>query len=178
MVVAYVDEAVMEEEAEDGGAHAGFPADGLRHDRPYDGLQVGARRRVERRRQLRLRSAAAHHQPHHRHRKEEALAGHWKEMRPWRSPSFSCALDTATRGVWGTVPFPLPQDSGPRSLVLARMSLRNMISGEAWVGDWYSETTVVAFGCGRCDEAVITASFEKFILSCSPNKQKGGGPTG
>ncbi|KAJ8483644.1 hypothetical protein OPV22_016129 [Ensete ventricosum] len=27
-----------------------------------------------------------------------------------------------------------------------------MISGEAWVGDWYSETTVVAFGCGRIDE--------------------------
>lgn len=47
----------MEEEANHGGAHPRILGDDLGHDRPNDGLQVGARRRVEGRRQLRAGGA-------------------------------------------------------------------------------------------------------------------------
>jgi hypothetical protein len=48
----YIDEAVVEEEAEDGRAHACLLLHGLRHAPTHDGRQRRARRVVERRRQL------------------------------------------------------------------------------------------------------------------------------
>jgi hypothetical protein len=50
---AYLDEAVVEEEAEDGGPHPRLLLHGGGHPGPHDGLQAGAARVVERRRQLR-----------------------------------------------------------------------------------------------------------------------------
>lgn len=55
---AYIDEAVVEEEAEDGGGHPRLPLHGGGHPLPHDGGQVRARRRVEVGRQLRVRRAA------------------------------------------------------------------------------------------------------------------------
>ncbi|RWW46610.1 hypothetical protein BHE74_00047448, partial [Ensete ventricosum] len=53
----YIDEAVVEEQPEDGRGHPPLLVDGLGHGRPHDALQVGARRAVERRRQLSIGSA-------------------------------------------------------------------------------------------------------------------------
>lgn len=83
MRITYVDEAVMEEEANDGGAHPGILADDLRHDRPHDALQVGARHGVERRRQLTVGGARQQREDGHRekairegsHDKEEKGGG-------------------------------------------------------------------------------------------------------
>jgi hypothetical protein len=74
----YVDEAVVEEEPEDGRAHPRLPLHGGHHPRPHDGLQVRAAAVVERRRELRhgaggQRARHGHgrnhhpHQRHHRH---------------------------------------------------------------------------------------------------------------
>jgi hypothetical protein len=53
----YLDEAVVEEEAEDGRAHALLPGDGGLQHRPDGVVHSGARRRVEARAQLRRRRA-------------------------------------------------------------------------------------------------------------------------
>jgi hypothetical protein len=49
-----VDEAVVEEEANDGRAHPWLRGDGRRHDGPHDGFHVGARLGVELVGQLRV----------------------------------------------------------------------------------------------------------------------------
>lgn len=48
----YVDEAIMEEEAEDGSSHPWLVVYGLSHGRQDDAFQVGAFFLIERRRQL------------------------------------------------------------------------------------------------------------------------------
>lgn len=54
---AYTDKAVVEEQPEDGRGHPPLLVDGLSHGRPHDALQIGARRAVERRRQLSIGGA-------------------------------------------------------------------------------------------------------------------------
>ena len=49
---ADIDEAVVEEEPDDGRAHPGLLGDGLRHRRPHDGGHAGARLGVELGREL------------------------------------------------------------------------------------------------------------------------------
>ena len=46
-MVTDIDEAVVEEEADDGRAHPGLLGDCLRHHRPHDGDHAGARLGVE-----------------------------------------------------------------------------------------------------------------------------------
>ena len=48
----YLNEAVMKEEPEEGGAHAGVGADGTGHNGAHGGLERRAARGVERRREL------------------------------------------------------------------------------------------------------------------------------
>jgi hypothetical protein len=50
----HIDEAVVEEEAEHGGAGAGVVHDGLRHDLAHHAFRRGAARGVEPRRELRV----------------------------------------------------------------------------------------------------------------------------
>lgn len=47
-----IDETVVEEEADDGGAHPGLLGDRLLHHRPHDGGHAGARLGVELGREL------------------------------------------------------------------------------------------------------------------------------
>jgi hypothetical protein len=54
---SYLDEAVVEEEAEDGGPHALLPGDGGLHHRLDGAVHAGARVGVEARGQLRRRGA-------------------------------------------------------------------------------------------------------------------------
>ena len=77
----YADEAVVVEEAEDGGAGARVVHDGLRHDLPHDAVHGGAARRVEPRRQLRPRAR----RQRQRHGEEEQE----QEQRPSPSPADS-----------------------------------------------------------------------------------------
>jgi hypothetical protein len=74
----YADEAVVEEEAEDGGAAARVVEDGLRHDLPDDAVHGGAAGRVEPRRELRV-GVAGERVKQHRYgrcrRQEEGPSG-------------------------------------------------------------------------------------------------------
>ncbi|RWW56022.1 hypothetical protein BHE74_00037296 [Ensete ventricosum] len=77
--ITYVDEAVMEEEANDGGAHPGILADDLRHDRPGDALQVGARRGVERRGELTVGGARQQREEGHCEKAIRERSHGWRE---------------------------------------------------------------------------------------------------
>jgi len=68
----YIDEAVVEEHAEDGGAHALLRRHGRRHPGPHDALHVRALLAVEARRQTAAGSSGTGHQErqHRGHRQQ------------------------------------------------------------------------------------------------------------
>jgi len=72
-VCTYLDEAVVEEEAEDGGAHALLPGDGGLQHRPDGVVHAGARVGVEAGAQLRRRGAGAGQQ-HKQQEESDAFA--------------------------------------------------------------------------------------------------------
>jgi hypothetical protein len=69
--IPYLNEAVVEEEAEKGGAHPGVAVDGTRHDGAHRGLQRRAAGVVERRREL----AIGRGREKQEKGKEQAMAG-------------------------------------------------------------------------------------------------------
>jgi len=61
----YLDEAVVEEEPYEGGAHAALGEEGPDHGGAHDEPQRGAAPRVERRRELPVRRRSEHEQGEH-----------------------------------------------------------------------------------------------------------------
>ena len=73
-VCTYLNEAVMEEETEDGGAHALLPGDGGLQHRPDGVVHAGARVGVEAGAQLRRRGAGGAGQQHKEQEESDAFA--------------------------------------------------------------------------------------------------------